>query len=93
MSASDKDGPPKSESIRAYERGSLLGLTLLIGGGVVYVLGLVLGLTAASPEAMLLLGGLSGLMSLIGMIILVIKAIGDRVGSREDRYYSRKVDH
>ena len=93
MSAPDKDGPPKTESIRAYERGSWLGLTLLIGGGVVYFFGFVFGIATASPEAMLALGGLSGLMSFAGMVILVLKAIGDRLGSREDRYYSRKVDH
>lgn len=93
MSASDKDGPPKAESTRAYERGAWLGLTLLIGGGVAYVLGVVLGIAAAAPEAMLALGVLSGLMSLAGVVILILKAIGDRLGSREDRYYSRKVDH
>ena len=93
MSASDKNSPPKTESIRGYERGSWLGLTLLIGGAVVYVLGLVFGIAAASPEAMLLLGGLSGLMSFAGIVILILKAIGDRLGSREDRYYSKNVDH
>ena len=93
MSASDKDGPPKAESTRGYERGSWLGLTLLIGGGVVYFLGTFLGIAAASPEAIFALAGLSGLMSLVGIVILVLKAIGDRLGSREDRYYSRKIDH
>jgi hypothetical protein len=90
---SDKDGPPKAESTRGYDRGSWLGLTLLIGGGVLYLLAIVFGVAGASPEAMLGVIGLSGLMSLAGIVILVLKAIGDRLGSREDRYYSRKIDH
>jgi hypothetical protein len=93
MSASDKDTPPKTESIRGYERGSWLGLTLLIGGGVLYILAVVFGVAAESPEAMLGVIALSGLMSAAGVVILFFKAIGDRLGSREDNYYSKNVDH
>jgi hypothetical protein len=92
MTAPDKSGPPKSEGSRTYERGSWLGLGLIIGGGALYFLSIFLGI-ASSPEAMLGLIGVSGLMAAAGAVILFLKAVGDRMSSREDNYYSKNVDH
>ncbi len=36
--------------------------------------------------------GIVGLLAIIGIGLLLIKVIGDRIGNREDEYYDKNVE-
>ena len=76
----------------------IIGLGLIILAVAVYALAAIAGISFAIGEAteetgapiflILLVPGLA----LLGFILLFIKVVADRLGSKEDNHYSRTVD-
>lgn len=76
----------------------IIGIGLIILAAAVYGLLTLLGISFAVGEAsqeagvpvflILLIPG----MVLVGFLLMVIKVVADRLGSKEDDYYSKTVD-
>lgn len=66
-----------------YEK---VGFTCLGVLAVLYILALLVGVIVAFPF------GLLGLVALVGIGALVIKVLKERIGNKEDDYYSKNVD-
>ena len=85
------------------ERGStnllfIIGISLIILGAAVYGILALLGVSFAVCEAsaetgtsVYLLFALPGLV-FIGLTLLFVKVVADRLGSKEDDHYSRTVE-
>ena len=66
-----------------YEK---VGYTCLGIVAVLYIAAMVFGMIAAFPL------GLLGLVVLLGIGALMMKVLKERVGNKEDDYYSKNVD-
>jgi hypothetical protein len=62
------------------------GYIILLSLAVLWFLGIVGGMIAAFPV------GLIGLVALLGIGLLFIKVVKDRLSNEEDDYYSKNVD-
>ncbi len=58
----------------------LLGIVVII-----YIIGLLVGLIIAMPW------GIIGLIAILGVGLLFIKVLSDRISSKEDDYYDKNV--
>lgn len=63
-----------------------LGYLLLALVALAWLIAVVTGLIIAFPW------GLIGLVGIIGLGLLLIKVISDRIDNKEDDYYSKNVD-
>ncbi len=66
-----------------YER---VGYTILVLIAFIYVIAMVAGFFAILPY------GLIGLALMVGVGILLIKVLKERLNNKEDDYYAKKVD-
>jgi hypothetical protein len=62
------------------------GYAILLSLAVLWVFGIIGGMIAAFPV------GLIGLVALVGVGLLFIKVVKDRLSNKEDDYYSKNVD-
>ncbi len=62
------------------------GYAILLSLAVLWILGIIGGMIAAFPV------GLVGLVALVGIGLLFIKVVKDRLSNKEDDYYSKNVD-
>jgi hypothetical protein len=62
------------------------GYAILLTLAILWVLGIILGMIAAFPV------GIIGLVALLGIGLLFVKVLKDRLSSKEDNYYSKNVD-
>ncbi len=76
----------------------ILGIGLIIAGAAIYGVLMLLGVSFAIGEVsaetdtpVYLVFALPGLIFL-GLLLLFIKVVADRLGSKEDDHYSRTVD-
>ena len=63
-----------------------VGYAILLGLAVLWLIAMIAGMIAAFPF------GLIGLVALLGIGLLFIKVVKDRLNSKEDDYYSKNVD-
>lgn len=63
-----------------------LGYAILLGLAILWLLGMIAGMITAFPW------GLLGLVALLGVGLLFAKVVQDRLGNKEDDYYSKNVD-
>lgn len=63
-----------------------IGYSLLGGLAVLYLIAMIIGMIAVFPF------GLIGLVVLTAFGLLFVKVVKERLGSREDDYYSKEVD-
>ena len=63
-----------------------IGYTLLIIVAVCWIIAMVAGMVAAFPF------GIIGLLGIIGVGLLFVKVIKDRLENKEDNYYSKNID-
>jgi len=63
-----------------------VGYALLLIVAVIWLVGMLVGMIATFPF------GIIGLMAIIGVGLLFIKVLKDRLSSKEDDYYSKHVD-
>ncbi len=63
-----------------------IGYALLAGVALVWLIGIVVGAIVAFPL------GIIGLVAIVAIGVLLIKVIKERVGNKEDNYYSQNVD-
>ncbi len=62
------------------------GYAILLSLAVLWILGIIGGMIAAFPV------GIIGLVALVGIGLLFIKVVKDRLSNKEDDYYSKNVD-
>jgi hypothetical protein len=63
-----------------------IGYILLLVVAIIWLLAMVLGMMAAYPF------GIIGLIALVGIGLLFIRVVRDRLASKEDDYYSKNVE-
>lgn len=63
-----------------------IGYAILLVTAAVWFLCMIVGLIRAFPE------GLLGLAAIVGLGFLFVRALADRLQSKEDDYYSKNVD-
>jgi hypothetical protein len=63
-----------------------IGYILLLVVAIIWLLAMVLGMIAAYPF------GIIGLIALVGIGLLFIRVVRDRLASKEDDYYSKNVE-
>ncbi len=63
-----------------------VGYAILLGLAILWIIGMIAGMIAAFPV------GLIGLVALLGIGLLFIKVLKERLSSPEDDYYSKNVD-
>lgn len=68
------------------DRFEKIGYSLLGALAVIYVLAMLVGIVLVFPF------GLLGLFAIAGFGVLFIKVIKERLGNKEDDYYSNNVD-
>ena len=66
-----------------YEK---IGYSILGTVALLWIVGMVVGTIAASPY------GLVGLLAFVGVGVLLVKVIRERLRNKEDDYYSKNVD-
>ena len=59
---------------------------ILVVVAALWIIALLVGMIAAFPF------GIIGLLAIVGFGLLFIKALADRLGNKEDDYYSKNVD-
>ena len=62
------------------------GYTILLTLAILWVLGIIGGMIAAFPV------GIVGLVAILGIGLLFMKVVKDRLSNKEDDYYSKNVD-
>jgi hypothetical protein len=62
------------------------GYAILLALAILRVLGIIVGMIAAFPV------GIIGLVALLGIGLLFVKVLKDRLSSKEDDHYSKNVD-
>ena len=62
------------------------GYAILLSLAVLWILGIIGGMIAAFPV------GIIGLVALVGIGLLFIKVVKDRLSNKEYDYYSKNVD-
>jgi hypothetical protein len=62
------------------------GYAILLTLAIVWILAIIGGMIAAFPV------GIIGLVGLLGVGLLFIKVLKDRLSNQEDDYYSKNVD-
>ena len=62
------------------------GYAILLTLAILWVLGIIVGMIAAFPV------GIIGLVAILGIGLLFVKVLKDRLSSKEDDYYSKNVD-
>lgn len=66
-----------------YEKWGYSLLAIIV---VIYMVAMFIGMIATFPY------GLLGLLFVVGLGILMIKVLKERIGNKEDDYYNREVD-
>ena len=64
----------------------LIGYLLLMAAFIGYLIIVIIGLVDVLPE------GIVGLLAIAGFGLLFIKVFKDRLGNKEDDYYSKNVE-
>jgi hypothetical protein len=62
------------------------GYAILLTLAILWLLGIIVGMIAAFPV------GIIGLVAILGIGLLFMKVLTDRLSSKEDDYYSKNVD-
>ena len=63
-----------------------LGYAILVVVAIAWLVLLIVGIIESLPV------GIIGLLAIVGVGLLFIKALKDRLTSKEDNYYSKNVD-
>jgi hypothetical protein len=77
---------PSTRGGRPMTTLEMVGYTLLGIVALIYGIAIVVGLVAALPW------GIVGLIALLGIGVLLIKVIAERLHNREDDHYSKTID-